>query len=95
MDQPAGLVWVDPAAGAHAGHAGHADHAAQFRRLFWVMLVIAIPVAAFIDMFAMVPGYALPHAPWPGWISPVSGTVMYAWDKRPFRPGAVSKLKAR
>ncbi|MGX1879085.1 hypothetical protein ACWIHP_30950, partial [Nocardia fluminea] len=28
----------------HGEHAGHGDHVAMFRRLFWVMLVLAIPV---------------------------------------------------
>src|SRR5699024_8818137 len=29
---------------AHGGHAGHGDHVGQFRRLFWIMLLLAIPV---------------------------------------------------
>ena len=37
---------------AHAGHAGHGDHAGQFRRLFWIMLVLAVPVVGFNDMFS-------------------------------------------
>ena len=27
---------------AHGGHDGHGDHVGQFRRLFWIMLVISI-----------------------------------------------------
>ena len=38
--------------GGHASHAGHGDHVAQFRRLFWIMLVLAVPTVAFNDMFA-------------------------------------------
>src|SRR5699024_7280572 len=34
----------------HGGHAGHGDHVGQFRRLFWIMLVLAIPVVGFNDM---------------------------------------------
>lgn len=66
----------------------------QFRRLFWVMLVIAVPVVAFSPMFAMILGYSLPEAAWVGWISPVLGTVMYVWGGRPFLTGAVSELRA-
>ncbi|HET9647393.1 MAG TPA: copper-translocating P-type ATPase [Microlunatus sp.] len=81
--------------GGHAGHGGHGDHAGQFRRLFWIMLVLAVPVIVFSPMFAMLLGYSLPAAGWVGWISPVLGTVMYAWGGRPFLTGAVSEIRSR
>nr|WP_241992347.1 heavy metal translocating P-type ATPase [Cryobacterium lactosi] len=77
------------------GHAGHGDHVGQFRRLFWVMLVLAVPVVAFSGMFAMLLGYDLPDAAWTAWISPVLGTVMYLWGGRPFLTGAVTELRQR
>lgn len=49
--------------GAHGGHSGHGDHVAQFRRLFWWNLLLAIPVIAFSTMFATVLGYELPSIP--------------------------------
>jgi Cu2+-exporting ATPase len=73
----------------------HHDHVARFRRLFWIMLVIAVPVVIFSDMFAMILGYRLPALAVVAWISPVLGTVMYVWGGRPFLTGAVSELKAR
>jgi Cu2+-exporting ATPase len=76
-------------------HVGHGDHVSQFRRLFWIMLVIALPVVFFSDMFAMVLGYVLPPLFIVGWISPVLGTVIYVWGGRPFLTGAVSEVKAR
>ncbi|TFB65849.1 heavy metal translocating P-type ATPase [Cryobacterium sp. Hz9] len=76
-------------------HAGHGDHVGQFRRLFWTMLVIAVPVVAFSHMFGALLGYALPSIAGVTWISPVLGTVMYVWGGRPFLGGAVSELKAR
>ncbi|WP_442924487.1 heavy metal translocating P-type ATPase [Microbacterium sp. H37-C3] len=79
----------------HGGHAGHGDHVARFRRLFWIMLILAVPVAGFSMMFAMLIGYPLPDAAWVGWISPVLGTVMYVWGGAPFLTGAVSELRAR
>lgn len=69
----------------HAGHAeysgqgGHGDHVTQFRRLFWVMLVLAVPVVGFSGMFTSLLGYQLPRAGWTTWISPLLGTVMYLW----------------
>ena len=76
-------------------HAGHGDHVGQFRRLFWTMLVIAVPVVAFSHMFGALVGYELPSIAGVTWISPVLGTVMYVWGGRPFLGGAVSELKAR
>ena len=76
-------------------HAGHGDHVGQFRRLFWTMLVFAVPVVGFSHMFSMFVGYALPDVVGVSWISPVLGTVMYVWGGRPFLTGAFSELKAR
>ncbi|MDX2399494.1 heavy metal translocating P-type ATPase [Microbacterium algeriense] len=80
---------------SHGGHGGHGDHVGQFRRLFWIMLVLAAPVVGFSMMFSMLLGYPLPDAAWVGWVSPVLGTVMYVWGGAPFLTGAVSELRAR
>lgn len=100
--ETAAAVVSDPHAGhhmsggheGHSGHSGHGDHVGQFRRLFWIMLVVAVPVVVFSPMFAMILGYSLPDATWITWISPVLGTVMYVWGGRPFLTGAVSELRA-
>ncbi|MDO4143997.1 heavy metal translocating P-type ATPase [Clavibacter michiganensis] len=81
---------------SHSGHGGgHGDHVAQFRRLFWIMLILAIPVVGASGMFAMILGYTLPDVAALGWVSPVLGTLMYVWGGRPFLTGAVSELKSR
>lgn len=79
----------------HAGHAGHSDHVAQYRRLFWWNLLLALPVVGFSPMFAMVLGYELPGIPGVDWISPVLGTVIFVWGGRPFLTGAVDELRTR
>jgi Cu2+-exporting ATPase len=80
----------------HSGHAGHGmDHAAQFRRLFWINLLIAVPVVGFSSMFAMLLGYPLPEFPGVHLISPVLGTVMFFWGGWPFLTGAIGELRAR
>ncbi|KQY76596.1 ATPase [Microbacterium sp. Root1433D1] len=84
-----------PGHGGHAGHGGHGDHVAQFRRLFWIMLVLAVPTVALSGMFAMILGYTLPDVPGLAWVSPVLGTVMYVWGGKPFLVGAVSEIRAR
>ncbi len=82
---------------AHAGHgmSGHGDHVGQFRRLFWIMLVLAVPTIGFSPMFASLFGYSLPDNAVTPWVSPVLGTVMYFWGGRPFLRGAWSELRAR
>ncbi|MDT5069831.1 MAG: P-type Cu2+ transporter [Mycobacterium sp.] len=84
--------------GDHEGtgeHGGHAGHVAQFRRLFWIMLLLAIPTVAMSPMFAMILGYAVPDLPGARWVSPVLGTVMYAWGGKPFLTGAVGEIRSR
>nr|WP_225997998.1 heavy metal translocating P-type ATPase [Myceligenerans sp. TRM 65318] len=81
--------------GDHAGHGDHGDHVGQFRNLFWVMLLIAIPTVALSGMFAMILGYTLPDVPGLTWIPPVLGTVMYVWGGRPFLVGAVAEIRTR
>ncbi len=84
----------------HSGHssrAGHGDHVAVFRRLFWTMLVVAVPVVAFSPMLAMLVGYDLPTSGWTAWVSPVLGVVKPThesaatrsrWSPVPARAGA-------
>ncbi len=79
----------------HGAHGGHADHVAQFRTLFAVMLVIAVPVVAADAMFADLVGYTLPESSLVEWISPVLGTVMYLWGGKPFLTGAVAEIRSR
>ncbi|MGM1015910.1 MAG: heavy metal translocating P-type ATPase [Actinomycetota bacterium] len=79
----------------HSGHAGHADHVGQFRRLFWIMLALAVPTVILSGMFAMILGYDLPDVPGLVWVSPVLGTVMYIWGGRPFLVGAVGEIRSR
>jgi len=80
---------------AHGGHAGHGDHVGQFRRMFWISLIIAIPVVAFSHGFAMLLGYEVPDFPGAAWIAPVLGTVIYVWGGWPFLSGALSEIRSR
>ncbi|MFI6483593.1 heavy metal translocating P-type ATPase [Nonomuraea sp. NPDC050663] len=73
----------------------HDHHVASFRRLFWIMLILAVPVVVCSPMFAGLLGYSLPDLPWLAWVSPVLGSLMYAWGGRPFLTGAAGELRAR
>ncbi|MHA3023654.1 heavy metal translocating P-type ATPase [Mycobacterium sp. BMJ-28] len=83
----------------HAGHGGHGghggDHVAQFRKLFWINLIIAIPVVGFSAMFAMLIGYQVPDFPGSRWVAPVLGTLMYVVGGRPFLTGAITEIRSR
>jgi P-type Cu2+ transporter len=81
--------------GGQTGHGGHGDHVAMFRRLFWIMLVLAAPTVLLSGMFADVLGYSLPDVWGVGAVAPVLGTVMYLWGGRPFLTGAVGEVRAR
>nr|WP_041205241.1 heavy metal translocating P-type ATPase [Leucobacter sp. UCD-THU] len=59
------------------------------------MLVLAVPVVGFNDMFAHLIGYHLPEAAWVSWVSPVLGTVVYFWGGWPFLTGGLSEIRSR
>ena len=77
----------------HGDHAGHAGHVERFRRLFWINLLLAVPVVAFSPMFAMILGYSVPDGA--TWIAPLLGSVMFFWGGWPFLTGAVGELRSR
>ncbi|MDZ8276833.1 heavy metal translocating P-type ATPase [Microbacterium aquimaris] len=79
----------------HRGHSGHHDHVGQFRRLFWVNLLLAVPVVMFSRMFATLVGYEIPAFPGAMWIAPFLGTVMYVWGGRPFLTGGLEELRSK
>jgi Cu2+-exporting ATPase len=83
----------DHPAGPAGGHAEH-DHAAEFRRLFWVSLVLSLPVFAFSDTIRDWLG--LPFVSGVGEaVAPVVGTAVFVYGGRPFLAGAVSELRSR
>ncbi len=65
----------------------------RFRRLFWINLLLAVPVVAFSPMFAMILGYSVPDGA--TWIAPLLGSVMFFWGGWPFLTGAVGELRSR
>ncbi|MBO0982722.1 copper-translocating P-type ATPase [Rathayibacter sp. SD072] len=79
--------------GGHAGH--HSAHVAMFRRLFWSMLVLAVPTVLLSPMFADLVGYGLPDAAWVGWAPPVLGSVLFVVGGRPFLSGAADEIRSR
>ena len=79
----------------HGGAHGHGGHVQRFRRLFWLMLVVALPVVALSPAFAMVVGYEAPAGGLLGWVPPLLGTVLYVWGGSPFLAGAAGEIRDR
>src|SRR5690625_4832078 len=73
------------------GHHEHHGHDAQFRRLFWIMLVIAVPVVGFNAAFADLLNYSLPDWSALPWLVTILGTVMYFWGGWPFLTGGIQE----
>ncbi|WP_324651757.1 heavy metal translocating P-type ATPase [Georgenia sp. H159] len=67
----------------------------MFRRLFWIMLALAVPTVLLNGMFADLLGYSLPDVAGIDWVSPVLGTVIFLWGGRPFLTGGVGELRTR
>lgn len=78
----------------HSGH-DHSEHVSQYRQLFWIMTMIALPTVWASPMFADLLGYSLPSAVWVTWVSPILGTLIYIWGGRPFLTGAVDEVRAK
>ncbi|MEU5950319.1 heavy metal translocating P-type ATPase [Micromonospora sp. NPDC047465] len=82
----------------HAGHGGHDKHAGhdpeQFRRKFWLSLVLTVPIVVTSHMVMGWFGYALDF-PGMGWVGPVLGSVVFFYGGWPFLVGGVREVRDR
>jgi Cu2+-exporting ATPase len=79
----------DPSGGGYEHH-----HTADFRRRFWISLILSVPVVAFSPMFRDWLG--LPEVSGvQEVVAPVFGTLVFLYGGRPFLTGAWSELRAR
>lgn len=81
--------------GEHAAHTDHTGHEATFRRLFWVSLLLSIPVLLYSPMIQELLGFTLPAFPGSQWIEPIFGTIIFAYGGIPFLQMAIPELKNR
>lgn len=79
----------------HESHGGHLGHAAIFQRLFWINLVLALPVAAFSSSIQRWFHYTTPHFPGSGLVAPTFGSVVFLYGGWPFLGGGWQELKRR
>ena len=85
--------------GGQAGHAAHNKHAGHdpdaFRRQFWVVLLLTIPVVIWSHEVMMWLGYTAPVFPGSEWVAPILGTVVFLYGGRVFVDGARTELGDR
>ena len=83
-------------AGGHAAHNKHAGHDPDvFRRQFWIVLLLTIPVVVWSHEVMMWLGYTAPEFPGSEWVAPVLGTIVFAYGGKVFLEGARSELGDR
>jgi Cu2+-exporting ATPase len=80
----------------HASHDKHAGHdPAVFRRPFWIVLLLTIPVVIWSAEVQHWLGYTAPRFPGSDWIPPVLGTIVFLYGGRVFLDGARTELGDR
>jgi Cu2+-exporting ATPase len=82
----------------HSGHEGHDDHSdmvADFRRRFFVSLVLTVPIVTLSEMVWMFFGL-MPPITFPGdhLVVFALSTVVWAWGGWPFLSGFVAELRS-
>jgi Cu2+-exporting ATPase len=81
---------------AHAGHDKHAGHDPEaFRRQFWIVLLLTIPVVIWSREVQDWLGYVAPTFRGSDWIPPLLGTVVFAYGGLVFLRGARAELANR
>jgi Cu2+-exporting ATPase len=76
-------------------HGMHDMHHANFKLLFWVDLVLAIPTLVFSTGLQDILGLTGPRFPGSQWIPLAFGTVIFVLGGRVFLSGGIAELRAK
>ena len=87
-------------AGGHAGHGGHGEHGHDhhammiddFKKRFWISLVLSVPVIILSPMVQHILGYTL-EVPYAGYIAFVLSSVIFFYGGWPFLTGLKDEVK--
>ena len=86
----------DTAHGEHMTHDKHAGHDPDaFRRQFWIVALLTIPVVIWSEEVQMWLAYTAPVFPGSDWVSPILGTVVFLYGGKVFLDGARVELGDR
>ncbi len=77
----------------HNKHAGHDPEA--FRRQFWIVLLLTLPVVVWSTEVQHWLGYTAPTLPGSDWVPALVGTVVFLYGGRVFLDGARAELADR
>jgi Cu2+-exporting ATPase len=81
--------------GHHGGHDKHAGHdPEQFRRRFWLSLLLTVPLVVTSHMVMDWFGYSL-DLPAMSWYGPVLGSIVFWWGGWPFLEGGWREVRDR
>lgn len=95
-DPEAARAGEHPTSASHAAHNKHAGHDPDaFRRQFWIVLALTIPVVIWSAEVQHWLGYTAPTFPGSDWISAVVGTIVFAYGGKIFLNGARMELADR
>lgn len=94
--RPGAANAVDTSSDSHAGHhVGHGDMVADYRRRFWVSLVLTVPVVILSPMVREILGFGMmPLFPGEEWVALALSTVIYFWGGWPFLNGAAPEIRS-
>jgi len=82
--------------GQHGGHDKHAGHDPEvFRRQFWIVLALTLPVVIWSEEVQHWLGYMAPAFPGSDLVPAVLGTVVFLYGGRVFLVGARAELAGR
>ena len=88
-----------PASGHHGGPAAHGKHAGHdpeaFRRQFWIVLALTVPVIVWSEEVQHWLGYTAPTFPGSELIPAVLGTIIFLYGGKVFLDGARTELASR
>src|SRR3989304_4536787 len=98
-EAPVASHQVPPTGSEHGSHATHNKHAGHdpdvFRRQFWVVLLLTVPVVVWSAEVQMWLAYTAPTFVGSEWIPAALGTVVFAYGGRVFLVGARTELSDR
>ena len=82
--------------GGHNAHTKHAGHDPDvFRRQFWIVLLLTLPVVIWSHEVMMWLGYTAPEFPGSEWVAPIFGTIVFLYGGMVFLDGARTELGDR
>jgi Cu2+-exporting ATPase len=79
----------------HKAHVDHTGHEQMFRRLFWISLVLSIPVLLYSPTLQDWLGFSMPTFPGSQWVTPVFSVIVFLYGGVPFLQMAVPELRNR